>query len=116
MIFGIETTALAASGQVIDGLLGWGILSHYDIDIDSAKKTIRLYSAFGDCSTPHAAIDPPIYRAEFRPSRSELAVKIRVNDIGLLAQIDTGGPGSFIFANGLRKLGMDDRLAADPHP
>ena len=90
----------------IAGLLGEDFLSAFDLDLDLPGGTVTLYSVAG-CSgrfLPWKSSYETI--SAWRPVRNVLAVAMKVGDVALEAEFDSGALHSVITLPGMIALGL----------
>ncbi len=93
-------------GHPIAGLLGQDYLSPFDLDLDVAAGTLKLYDVAG-CSGTFVPWPGRVAAiAVMRPVRNILMLPVTVAGHPLLAQFDTGASRSIIMAPGMTKLGL----------
>ena len=102
----------------VDGLFGSDFLGAYDVDIDLPDRKVRLFKPIGGCSedTPRTALSGELYTVPMvaLPQEDRPVVEVQVAGKTLRAMVDTGAPGSVIFRDSARRIGLDPRaLPAD---
>jgi hypothetical protein len=93
-------------GHKVAGLLGQDYLSLFDLDLDPAAGTAKLYSV-----TACSGSFPPwpgrkISLPASRPIRNILVLPVRVAGQMLAAELDTGSSNSVIMAPGMARLSL----------
>ncbi len=102
----------------VDGLFGSDFLGAYDVDVDLRARKVSLFRSMGSCPAdrPRAALSGELYvvpmvavAGDDRP-----IVDVQIGGKTLRALVDTGAPGSAIFRDSARRIGLDlQRLPAD---
>ncbi len=104
---GVETTGL-------DGLFGSDFLGAYDVDVDLQGQKVRLFKPIGDCAGQpvHVALPGPLYTVPMVAVAGDgrPIVDVQVGGKTLRALVDTGSPGSVVFRDSARRIGLDLRL------
>ncbi len=110
---------LSHRGIPTDGLLGDDFLAAYDVDLDLPDGKAILFKTAGDCSRPGADLGGELYTVPMfaGATSNDLRPHVRVSIAGktLVAILDTGAPGSVLFRDTARKIGLQPAsLATDP--
>jgi predicted aspartyl protease len=101
-----------------DGLLSTDLVSKFDIDLDFPDRQAVLYQPIGDCTSPSAFLQGPLYEVPLRPTGEDRRprVKVEIGGKSFVALIDTGAPRSTIFRRAAARLGLRIAdLTADRH-
>ena len=111
---------LSRPGHLTDGLLGADFLAAYDVDLDLPDSEVTLFKTAGDCSRPSAALGENLYTVpmseQSRDTDPRPHLHVSIAGKTLTALLDTGAPGSLLFRNTARSIGLQPSvLAADPH-
>ncbi len=111
---------LSRPGRETDGLLGADFLASYDVDLDLPDNKAVLFKTVGDCTKPTAALGGDLYIVPMSDAAGDTDPRphIRVNVAGkaLTAVLDTGAPGSLLFRDAARSVGLRlSALTMDPH-
>jgi Aspartyl protease len=94
------------AGHPVAGLLGEDFLSPFDLDLDVAAGTLKLFDVTG-CSGAFVPWPGHVTAiAAMRPVRNILVLPVAVAGRALEAQLDTGASASVIMAPGMAKLGL----------
>ena len=94
------------AGHPVAGLLGQDLLSPFDLDLDPAANTLKLFSVTG-CGAGFAPWpDSLVAIPATTPARNILMLPVRVAGHMLQAELDTGASQSVIMAPGMVKLGL----------
>jgi predicted aspartyl protease len=91
----------------IDGLLGMDYLGDMDVDLDLPGHRLGLYRTSGDCRSPVAALDPPIYDVALQQGRHEYkpSVDVIINGQHVRAALDTGA-NTIVFRDTAQRIGL----------
>ena len=96
----------AVAGHPVSGLLGQDYLSLFDLDLDAAAGSLKLYRV-ADCTgdfLPWAGRHVAIPAS--RPVRNILVLPVRVAGQPLTAMLDTGAAHSLLTLPGMLRLGL----------
>jgi hypothetical protein len=94
------------AGHPVAGLLGQDFLSPFDLDLDVAAGTLKLFDVAG-CSGAFVPWQGRVVAiAATRPVRNILILPVTVAGRSLAAELDTGASESIILAPGMVKLGL----------
>jgi Aspartyl protease len=96
----------AIAGHPIAGLLGQDFLSPFDLDLDVAGGTLKLFDVAGCSGTFVPWPGRATVIAATRPVRNILVLPVSVAGHALEAELDTGASASVITAPGMAKLGL----------
>jgi clan AA aspartic protease (TIGR02281 family) len=107
----IDAVGMRFNGKpAVDGLLGEDIVGNYDVDLDAAGGTLRLYKTQGACQSAMTNLAPPLYAVDYvspgGPGRSP-SVPVTINGLRFTALIDTGAQGTAVSDAAARRLGLD---------
>ena len=95
----------------IDGLLGDDFLAAYDVDLDIKDRKAILFAKIAGCGSPSAYLDQPLYGvpmiAASNPNDHRPFIAVEVGGKRLVALIDSGSPGTVIFRDAARRLGLN---------
>ena len=95
----------------IDGLLGVDFLAAYDLDLDLKEHKALLFAKIAGCSHPTAVLTGQLYGVPMigssNPNDHRPFVSVEVGGKRMVALIDSGSPGTVIFRNAARRLGLD---------
>ena len=94
------------AGHKVAGLLGQDYLSLFDLDIDAASGTLKLYDVAGCSGTFLPWPGHAVALAASRPARNILVLPVRVAGQALTAELDTGASSSVIMVPGMVRLGL----------
>ena len=96
----------AVAGHAVSGLLGQDYLSLFDLDLDAAAESLKLYGV-SDCrgdflpwAGKHAVL-PAV-----RPVRNILVLPVHVAGQALSAELDTGASNSVLMHPAMVRLGL----------
>ena len=102
----------------VDGLFGSDFLGAYEVDVDLPEHKVKLFQRQGDCTHDpvHVALSGDLYAVRMvdlaRDGRP--IVNVEVGGKSLRALVDTGAPGSVVFRDSARRIGLNlERLTAD---
>ena len=108
---------LAASGSAfdpkskIDGLLGVDFLAAYDLDLDLKEHKALLFAKIAGCSQPAAALTGQLYGVPMirssNPNDHRAFISVGIGAKQMVALVDSGSPGTVIFRDSARRLGLD---------
>jgi predicted aspartyl protease len=99
----------------IDGLLGRDFLSQFDLDLDFPHQTLTLYDVHGCIGGFLPWREPYISVTVEHPIESALLVPLVIDNVPLLALLDSGASRSLVAARGMARLGLGiDQLRGDP--
>ncbi len=93
-------------GHKVAGLLGQDYLSLFDLDLDAAAGTVKLYGVAGCSGSFLPWPGHPVALPASRPVRNILVLSVRVAGQMLTAELDTGASNSVIMAPGMARLGL----------
>jgi len=106
-------------GQVdepgVDGLIGVDFLGAYDVDLDLSGGKFTLYRTYAGCREPRTPLGGELYSAPLVSSAdARPRVEVEIGGKRLTALIDTGAPGTMLFRDSARRIGLDiDTLTTD---
>jgi hypothetical protein len=93
-------------GHKVAGLLGQDYLSLFDLDLDAASGTVKLYGVAGCNGAFLPWPGHPVALPASRPVRNILVLPVRVAGQMLTAELDTGASNTVIMAPGMLLLGL----------
>jgi hypothetical protein len=96
----------AVAGHVVSGLLGQDYLSLFDLDLDPATDSLKLYGVTG-CSgdfLPWTGKRTALPAG--RPIRNILVLPVRVDGQALTAEVDTGASNTTLMQPAMVRLGL----------
>ncbi len=113
--FGVFAGHRVLGASPVDGLLGMDLLSQLDVDLDMPERRALLYRAIGGCSTPAAALAPPLYSLPMvqAPDAFSPIVNVTLSGHTLRALLDSGSDSNIIFRRAARTLGLDQSALAN---
>jgi hypothetical protein len=96
----------SVAGHPVSGLLGQDYLSLFDLDLDPAADSLKLYgvSACSGDFLPWAG--KRVMLAAGRPIRNILVLPVRVAGQALTAELDTGASNSTLMQPAMIRLGL----------
>ncbi len=98
----------------VDGLFGSDFLGAYDVDVDLPDRKVKLFKSMGDCTGQpvHVALPGPLYAVPMIAVADDgrPIVDVQVGGKTLRALIDTGSPGSVVFRDSARRIGLNLQL------
>jgi predicted aspartyl protease len=100
-----------------DGLLSSDLISQFDVDLDFPEHQIQLFEPVGDCTTPAAFLEGPLYPVKlYEPGENRSPrVVVQIGGKDVIAEIDTGAPTSVLYRRAAERLGIKWKdLAAGP--
>lgn len=101
------TEAHVAGSEPVDGILGAGLLSRFDVEIDPEARAMRLHSASG-CDGGLVPFAEPYVSVPLRRGPGNLLfVPIAIDGVPLMALLDTGSNGGItLLKPGADRLGI----------
>ncbi|WP_144185494.1 aspartyl protease family protein [Elioraea rosea] len=101
------TEAHVAGNQPVDGILGAGLLSRFDLEIDPEARAMRLHSASG-CEQGLVPFAEPYVSVPLRRGPGNLLfAPIAIDGVPLMALLDTGSNGGItLLRPGAERLGI----------
>ncbi len=112
--FVVETT-FDAAGQPGDGVLGWGYLGNFDVEIDPAARRLRLHAVTG-CDDRFVPFAEHHFSLPLRRSDAGLPqMPVRIDGTECLVRVSTGVDVTLVTRDAARRVGMSEaELAAAP--
>ncbi|MCU0985195.1 MAG: retroviral-like aspartic protease family protein [Acetobacteraceae bacterium] len=111
----VVTVPLAAAGQPGDGVVGWGYLGEFDVEIDPAARRLRLHAVSG-CGDDFVPFTEPAFSVPLHMNPAGFpVVPIRVDGTSCLVALSTGFDTSVVSRAAALRAGVSEaQLAADP--
>lgn len=104
------------NGVVVDGLLGVDVLGHFEVDLDLPRNRLALYGG-PPCDGEALPLDgPSVALPGTLLRRNRLLAQVVLDDVPLLALLDTGAVNTIVSSAVLPRLGIaPETVAGEPH-